>query len=483
VKEPKQAIRRLIGFTCLAALILHLYPVCRPVILFDDFAMLARSLTWRAAWRNLWVPSNEHAMPLGRLSTALLLQIAGRQTNYPLVTAIQGPLALLAGMGLLYLFVRRELGHPWYALVAVILFGVTSIYQQAVGWFSASFSILTMDTFLLALLAVQAWRQERKAVYLALCAAACGLALGWFASGILAGPLCSAYLLGEVAHKQNATDTARVRRFAPWFASAAAALAPVLGTAAFLAISLPRTANAIMYTEHYEGETALQAFHPLVGLMNTGRSLVDNLALGAIGISGLTCPLAVVPVVLLGFIGVVVWWWRPVKNRRLLVLGTALIVMSYWLVYSARAEWGYDGMMMLPNWGRYHLLPQLGLALLVVGGLPRYKSPLEPDGALSPLQLRLLYFMIATLFVIQLPRAIFATPLADTAQYAVLRQIEETDTRCREHHISADTAREALSRLRVPECNDSDNGWDLLRGSDDPWPWSVEEVRRLIKSP
>ena len=67
-------------------------------------------------------------------------------------------------------------------------------------------------------------------------------------------------------------------------------------------------------------KTAWQSFHPAVGLINTGRSLVDNLALGQLGISGLHCPGAVVPAVLLLLGASLAWWWRPVAERRLLWL-------------------------------------------------------------------------------------------------------------------------------------------------------------------
>src|SRR5207247_1316816 len=88
----------------------------------------------------------------------------------------------------------------------------------------------------------------------------------------------------------------------------------------------------------------------------------------------------------------VAWWWRPVPHRRLLVLGLGMIVLSYLLVYSARGEWSYDGQdqtaaMNTPVWGRYHLIPQLGLTLLLVGGLPRWEGRrfvLDPSGRLSP---------------------------------------------------------------------------------------------------
>ena len=54
------------------------------------------------------------------------------------------------------------------------------------------------------------------------------------------------------------------------------------------------------------------------------------------------------------------------------ILGLGVIGMSYWLMYSARANWGYEGNVV--NWSRYHLLPQLGLAMLLAGGWPAMRS-------------------------------------------------------------------------------------------------------------
>src|SRR5919199_3242936 len=75
---------------CLAALALHAYPMCRPWLFDDDFLYLAQSWTWQATRENLWLPMNEHAMPLGRLSTWVLVQLAGgRPTAMPLAAALQ----------------------------------------------------------------------------------------------------------------------------------------------------------------------------------------------------------------------------------------------------------------------------------------------------------------------------------------------------------------------------------------------------------
>jgi hypothetical protein len=476
----------------LASLALHAYPVVRPMIAYDDFNILVKSLRWRTAWDNVWVPANEHAMPLGRLSTALVVHLAGRQTLLPFFTALQGPFALLTGLGLLYFFVRRELGHPYFGLIAMILFGVTSIYHQAVSWFAAGFSVLTLDTLLLSLLAAQAWCNSGKIRYLMCCLLWCGLAPGWFASGVLAGPLCSLYLVAKKPRSQGLEAESSEPGERGLFGLRLRAiglhvlitLLPLLGTAAFLTLSLPRTAAAIMHLPHYGTETALGAFDPFEGLINTGRSLVDNLALGVIGISGVHCPPVLVPVALLLLAWLIIRWWRPAPQRAFLWLGLGTIVLGYLLVYGARARVvPYEGHMHGTAWGRYHLLPQLGLTLLICGALPGWRDRLFqlcPDGSLTARQAKALALAIGILFVVQLPRDLFATTRYDPTQQEAFARIEEMDRRCRAHHIAAEAARAVLPPLPVPGCGDTENGWEFLWGSPTPQPLTKEEIRRLL---
>jgi hypothetical protein len=245
-------------------------------------------------------------------------------------------------------------------------------------------------------------------------------------------------------------------------------------------MSLPRTAETILHLPHYEGKTALEAFHPTIGFQYTGRSLVDNLLLGQIGITSVSLPIPLVVVILVLLVALGSWWWWQAPDRRLLLLGLGLIASNYLLVYSARAEWRYDGVMTEPSWSRYHLLPQLGLVLFVVGGLPGRRLALAEDGRLTRRQARVLYGLIVLLLVVNLPRGIVGRWHYYPEQTTVLRRIGEVDARCREHHVSAETARTALGNLEIPGCGGRENGWDFLRGSDDPRPISVEEARRLL---
>lgn len=443
---------------CLAALILHAPAWVRPMVRADDFPILMDSWTWEAASANFWQPFNEHVMPLGRVSTWCLVMLAGSPTGLPLATALQGPLAVVLGMILLFLFVRRETDGTLPGLAAMILFGVSSVYGEAVSWFAASFAVLALDTILLALLAAQRWRQSGRWPFLALSAAWAALAPGWFASGILAGPLCSLYLL-----PWGGPWKARRSRLLP-------ALVPLLGSAAFLAVSLPLTAQHIMHLAHYDGKTALEAFHPLTGLKYMSRALVDNLALGVIGVSGQPLPRGVVIGGLIALAGGALWWWRRAPRPRLLLLGLGFILSSYWLIYSARSEWSYEDQMV--TWTRYNLFPQLGLALFVGGGLV--------PGLLTRRHIRSLVLVTAGLLVLQFPRGLVVNSAYDPDERRLFEQIREVDARCRAYHISAATARAVLEPLPVPWWDERANGWVFLRGSDSPRDISPEEARRLL---
>ena len=475
----------------LAALLLYARPLLRPVLSQDDFQILAQSWTWQKTLDGLWAPNNEHAMPLGRLLTFAVARLAGRPTLLPFAGVLTGVVGLLFVMTLTYLFVRRELGHPFYGLTALILFGVSSVYQQAVYWFAASFSVFALAFLLLALLAAQRWRQTGQWGWLLACAAWCALAPCWFATGVLAGPFCCVYLLAAGAGKETRSRRGDGRGNCVVIPSPrllvalSPCLAPLLGTAAFLAVMLPLTAPTIQNLEHYrmQGTTALQAFQPLRGAWTTVRSVVDNLGLGAAGISGVTVGPFLAPPLLALLIAAGVWWARRSPRRRLALLGAAVLFGTYLLIYSGRAAWDYDATAMYtPTWSRYHLQPQLGLVLLVCGGLPAWEGRwfrLDPTGRLTTGQARALAWMLGLCLLIQAPRSALGYYPENPRQAETLRRIERVSAFCRDHRISADAARRELGVLAMPESTTVVNGWEFLRGSDDPEDPSLEEIRDL----
>ena len=352
----------------LAAWLPYARPLLAPVLVGDDFELLAESRTWPRTVEYLWQPHNEHVAPLGRLLTFVLERLAGPLTSIPTVFTLLGPVALWLAMLLVYLFVRRELEHPFYGLLAMVLFGVTTIYHQAVYWFAASFTILALDTILLGLLAAQHWRRTRRPFFLLLTCLAALLAPAWFAIGVLAAPLFAVYLLAPDRSEHTS-----------WRSRLLPALLPTLGTALFLSVSLSLAGHRIMHLEHYQGQTAAEAFKPFQGLLLTARSTVDNLLIGQLGFH-LENSFVPQPWVYLLFAAAVVvgfLWWRPVRDQRVMLLGLTFLFLSYWVIYSARATWNYEEYPMTNRvWTRYHLLPQLGLVLIVCGGLAALRSTL-----------------------------------------------------------------------------------------------------------
>ena len=474
----------LASLATVAVVVLYTRGVCLPHIRYDDFNFLTLSKTWEGALENLWRPMNDHAMPLCRLAAALLMQLVGGQSAIPMAAQVQGPLAVIIGMWLLYLFVRRELGHPFYGLIAMTLFGVTTAYMQAVTWYSASFFILSLDTLLLGLLSAQAWRRSRRWHHLAVCAVCCFLAPGWFGGGILASAWCALYLL-PVFREGRAEDQAPPsggRRFSRGrLPGVLAAAAPLLGGAMFLAASLPHTASQIVHASHYKGKTVFEAFQPVEGVVNTIRTLADNQVLGALGIHlpvafPLTTALAIVGCLAVG----AAVWWRLAPDRRLLLLGLAIVIASDVLTYGARADWSYERS--VHHWTRYHLFPHLGLVLFVAGGLPRFQGrwcTLAPSGAVSRGQAAAVVVLITAALAIHVQRA-HGSARSFPEQMAVLRRVEQIDAVCRTRRVSAATASEALGFLQFPLGYEGENAWDFLRGSPEPRPMTADEARTLL---
>ena len=458
------------GAASLAVPALYAIWIRQPHLRYDDFNFLTRSRTWSEAAANLWLPMNDHAMPLPRLAAAVLMHVVPGQSSIPLAAQLQGSFAVVIGMWLLYVFVRRELGHPWYAYLAMIGWGVTAAFYECVTWYSASFFVFSLDTTILALLAAQAWRRSGSRLALAGCVLCCALAPAWYGGGILAGLYCAVYLLAARAFEK----TGMVMR------SRVSALAPLAGTLLFLAVSLPLTASRIVTAEHYGGKTVFEAFNLRLGVENTLRTIADNQVIGAFGIYRTTAfaPPTVIAIDL-ALLALAFAWWRRAPRRELLLLGLVLIVASDLLVYSARADWDYERT--VHRWTRYHLFPHLGLVLFAVGGLPWLNGRwfhLQP-GRLSGWQTAALLTVLGAALACHLPRSRIRH-IYFPEQIDVLARVEHVDALCRRHHISASTAREAMGFLQFPFGYDGDNAWEFLRGSATPIAMPAEQARAIL---
>ena len=259
------------------------------------------------------------------------------------------------------------------------------------------------------------------------------------------------------------------------------AAVPVIGSVAFLLVSLPSTADRIIHAEHYGGKTVFEAFQPVEGMVNTVRTLADNQVLGAFGIYRSAAFPWTAALVIFGCLAVAAAvWWRLAPERRLLLLGLSLVLASDVLTYSARADWSYERS--VHNWTRYHLFPHLGIVLFVIGGLPRFQGKwftLDPSGVLSRRQVAAVALIIFAALAVHLPRSL-ESPRYFPEQIGVLTRVEQVDAICRSHGISASTAREALGFLQFPLGYEGENAWDFLRGSPQPRPMTIDEARRLL---
>ena len=459
----------------LAVVLLYIPWITEPHIRYDDFNFLTKSRTWADTLAHLFQPMNEHVMPLARAGAGVLMQLTPRQSSIPLAAEIQGVLAVVVGMWLLFQFVRRELGHDFYGIVAMTLWGVTTTYYECVTWYSASFFTLALDTMLIGLLAAQAFTRGRGPSRLAVCGVCCALAPAFHSTALLAGMCCALYLVGA-RFEGSQVRPSRLR-------DAAAVAVPLLGTLAFLAFSLIVSAGEIVHAEHYRGKTIFGAFHPIEGFRNSLRTLADNQIPGAFGIwdktsvFSWTSALSIVAIL----IGLAILWWRTAPRRRLLVLGLALILASNFLVYGARADWSYERS--VHNWTRYHLFPHLGLVLFVVGGLPAFEGrwvALAAGGGLSRRQIVALTGLIAVMLACHWPRSRGSHFIVPPEQTSILQRVERVDAYCRAARIDGATAREAIGFLQFPLGYDRDNAWEFLRGSRSPVPMSVETARELL---
>jgi hypothetical protein len=448
----------------LSSVLLFLPCLLYPTLWYDDFTYLRESWTWALARQNLWQTFMEHTMPLARLYTWLLVQLAPNATSLPWILRLQGSASVWLDMLLIERFLARELDRPACALVGAALFGISLQYFQAVWWYAASFSLLALDTTLLALLAAQRFRKTKRYRWLGACALGAMLAPGWTSSGIVAGPLCVLYLLAREAPRPRL-----------WWL---AALAPLAGAFAYLCFSLPYQRNAIRSVAQSTGHTPSEAIQPLTGLRYTARALVDNVLLDnlllnnemldALGLPRLFCPPSVVASVAPVLVLVAGLWWWCAPGRRLVLVGAGAIVASYLLIFSARALWEYET---IRSWGRYHVFAHCGLALFLVGGLARWERLIANSHP------ALVAVVLVGLTLAQFPRAV-KFPY-EAAQRAQLLRVDEVDARCRQFHIDTDTACAVLPPTPMPG-SDTDNAFRLLYGSSDPRPISLDEARPLL---
>lgn len=231
-----------------------------------------------------------------------------------------------------------------------------------------------------------------------------------------------------------------------------------------------------MHASHYDGKTALESFNPVVGLIRTWCGFFDQQVVGTLGLIHVAPPMILSGFLAVGVVILAIFWWKQAPSRYLLLTGLAFIVANNLLVYSARVDWSYER---LRTWGRYQVFPHFGLILILVGGLLPWLKRLEQRGGLHK---AMPVWVWGCLFLVLSIHAFVDTCIYyNSRQKEQLIQIDEMDKRCRKLGISREMAIKALPPLKMAASEEKNNGWRLLRGSNDPRPLSLEEVKTLLE--
>lgn len=330
--------------------------LAHPSIFYDDVVRIAQ-LHDNGFVRNLFVPINEHMQPFFQTITALAWRSTGAYAaGLPRAMAIASAIPFAASLVLLAILVSRTLGSRTTGLAAAALFSFGSLsYFETVVWYSASSFQWALMFALIALIAVERAGAEdgRRVSRLAcwtLTFVASALAPACCGVGLLAGPAASLWWLAD---RRGRLELSRLAR----------AMIPVAGTAAHL---------LVCFTFGYQTKLSAQLhdnpYRP-IGLLNVYRAPIDVLLPALVGwrnIDGVL-PEAVVLALFVAGLGAVAWGAVRSRHRRILAVGTFLILANYGLIYGARYLPGDDHWVLGVE--RYHLLPQLGLTLILAAAL------------------------------------------------------------------------------------------------------------------
>jgi hypothetical protein len=423
----------------LIALLPAIRRIRHPTLLGDDVIRLV-DLIEHPLCELLSQPFSEHVAPVFNFVSWTTWQAIGHDIRLaPLGFCVASVLPWVAILVLLGVWLVRETGSRTASLIAVALAAQSPLALETLWWYSASsfgYAVLGVMTAVLgaSLLAIR----PRPAILLI----AFGSALGPAGTtiGILAMPLSGL--------------RAFLDSTASWRRKCQAILAGVGGLATYLLVielagtSLLRTAGM-----HNEGMA-----EPMTGLgyaLTVPGRLLWPAMVGAPPtwtIMSISTGLAW----LLGFVALLSMLVLSVKpravwNRRLVVVGNAMIYLPYALTYCSRA-----GMVRLGRWtepqllyifaGRYHFLPLLGACTVIAAVLAALPLVRRCD-ALSgrPVAVGILVGLLA-LFVNRHEEDHWRWMMRQPDQKATLNALHQVGEVARDEGIS----RDQLTRLFDP---------------------------------
>lgn len=306
----------------------------------DDDVLYADAVDWPTAWQRLLVPMVDHVMVPTRIVTYLMLKVGDESARDAIGAVVSGVL-FLSCLPLLFLLARREWQSEFAGLVAVSLFALSSTYAEIILWYTASCQwLITLMLMLTSLLLAGSPNPTRVRITLAsLCALIAPLN---FSAGVIVGPVTTLWM--AVRSHTVATRAAKSR----WILM----LWPLAGTVVGTGLT------ALLLTQ----SATDKRWYPGLGMALSARLTIDVLILRNLGQEVLLpkswhlVVFPLVPLALTILLRLRTGAWRLLPMVTMIVLTYALTIpFRTWVAYPH-----------LVNWTRYHLIPQLGLALLLV---------------------------------------------------------------------------------------------------------------------
>jgi hypothetical protein len=345
-----------VGFwlVLLAWAVLYRFPWMTYRFYADDLRYIKETgSTWSELAASLFVPFNEHLVPVTRLVTFLLgagAEPFGGDTRLPAFFGAYNAWLFVGTCSLLFLLLHR-IGGGLGALVGLSLFAVSLCHSEIVLWYSAAQWLVPACLLLGSLLVVE--RDSKRSFAWATLFSA--LAPWNYSLGAVVGPFTSIWLLGW--HRR-------------WRWSSL--LPAVVGVASTAVVAM--IVRQSMQQERYwesGGKGMIEAFDPWMGLIYSARLFADRLILTNLGYRGPAVSMTVAAIIV-ALIGMsIVWAIRCKPEFSRLWPTAAFIVLGYGVAIPFRAWVQYEWIV---DWNRYQLIPLLGLSMLaagIVGSFPR----------------------------------------------------------------------------------------------------------------
>lgn len=373
----------------LGAVCLHRFEWTHPRFIDDDLINLEIARSWTSTREHLFKPFNEHLLLPTRIwAFAAVHSTTPESLPYVLLVGIW----LLFGVAAVQLFLlaRREFGGDGAGILALAGFSLTYVHHECFWWFMAAQWFWTLNILLAVWLILDPERPTTARANAAALAAFIGPFT--FSIGLVVGPCAAAWI--ACRWKQNCKA---------WWR-------PLIGTAVGLLLTTPLISAGLREDDpgRYNVQIKWFALDLWQGLGSTARLSVDYLVNTNLGIprdalwnavpsllTSLGFPSASWPPVLAAIIfpfvaAVPILVLARLPNCWRLAPFVVLIVLNYGIVVPFRSWMDYPQM---SNWtARYHLLPQLGLVLFLVGAWTESRKASAKESMTAPLFLALLAF-------------------------------------------------------------------------------------------